>query len=123
MNAILNFDEVTHLLVYFPLDTSFFVCPVQETGWNIQAYEFILENPTGKVRIPVKFEDEEYSAIIVQCSSDREHLDSTLNHVCNLKSLKLFHVETILSTASIPRFVTGKRIRYPCIKVSSFNDM
>jgi hypothetical protein len=111
----LSFEDITYLLLYFPVDSTFMISDIRECEWSQKCFTAIQEDVNGKHRLIAEYDGKPYSAIIIQCASRRENLSATLNYVCELKAVKKFPVEKILP--EVPRFVSDKRSRFRPVKV------
>jgi hypothetical protein len=111
----LSFEDVTHLLLYFPVDSTFTISDIRECQWTRNCFIAIQEDVNGKHRLTAEYDGKPYSAIVIQCSAGREYLSSTLSYVCDLKAVKKFPIEKIVPL--VPRFASDKRNRFLPVKV------
>jgi hypothetical protein len=112
----LVFCDVKFLLLYFPSTATFIVSAVEELpSWTEQVYSSLCSSLSKKVWIDAQYDGSTLTSIIVQGSKLEESLEISMEYFIRLKKLKKTPIEKIL--AMIPRLETGKRTRFPALKV------
>jgi hypothetical protein len=111
------YEDVTHLLLYFPVDTTFLIYSKEDiVNWSEEIYSKLHDSSSAKVKVDTEYDAKVYSAVVVQCGRQMDVLKQTMEYVIRLKSQKKYAIEKIL--AMVPRLVTGdQRVRYASIKV------
>jgi hypothetical protein len=122
--AMPQFEDILAFLVYFPIDSTFAVCPLEDvSSWSQSSYAALKNNPFAKTRVEAEFDGKPYSSIIVQCGTSSLCLQAAMEYVIRVKKEKQFSIEKILQLIPSRFVATNKRPQFPLVKVCASFQM